>query len=177
LKEIRKGFTAARSLELIPQAVKIFRRVDTFYVWGYPFETMEDFNQTLFQMVTFRMLGARILPSMLSFLPQTPIYMEWGKKGKLEFCPHLLPEFVLTGHEVIRGSSVELPERYRGYFELITGNPDIFPGFYHWDLAGNVLPKLELLQRFGFYLRPEIAAEAKTEGCGAPLPREGVNRN
>jgi hypothetical protein len=36
-----------------------------------------------------------------------------------------------------------------------------FPGFYHWDLAGNVMPKLELLQKFGFYLRPEIAAEAK----------------
>ena len=67
---------------------------------------------------------------------------------------------MLTGHEVIRGSSVEMPEGYRGYFDLITGNPDIFPGFYHWDLAGNVLPKLELLQRFGFYLRPEIAAEA-----------------
>ena len=80
MKEIRKGFTAAQSLELIPQAVKIFRRVDTFYVWGYPFETMEDFNQTLFQMVTFRMLGGGFAKH-VSFLPQTPIYMEWGKKA------------------------------------------------------------------------------------------------
>ena len=73
--------------------------MDAFYVWGFPFETMEDFNQTLFQMVSFRMMGARILPSLLSFLPQTPIYEQWGRNGNLEFCPYLLPEFVLTGHE------------------------------------------------------------------------------
>jgi hypothetical protein len=54
---------------LVPKAVKIFPRVDTFYIWGFPFETMKDFNQSLFQMVTFRMMGARILPSLLSLLP------------------------------------------------------------------------------------------------------------
>jgi radical SAM superfamily enzyme YgiQ (UPF0313 family) len=170
LKEIRKGFTAAECLDLIPKAVRIFPRVDAFYVWGFPFETMEDFNQTLFQMVACRMLGARILPSLLSFLPQTEIFKRWGQNGRLEFCPWLLPEFVLTGHEIVRGSNVELPERYRRYFDLITANPDIFAGFYHYDLAGNVLPKLELLQRFGFYLRPELVAEANPESCGAHSP-------
>lgn len=174
LKEIKKGFTAADCLELIPKAVGIFPRVDAFYVWGFPFETMEDFNQSLFQMVSFRMMGARILPSLLSLLPQTEIYEAWRGKARLEFCPHLLPEFVLTGHEIVRGSRVELPERHRRYFELITANPDIFPGFYHFDLAGNVRPKLELLQHFGFYLRPELAAEANPESCGAHSPAVGV---
>lgn len=171
LKQIKKGFTAAESLALIPKAVGIFPRVDAFYVWGFPFETLEDFNQSLFQMVSFRMMGARILPSLLSFLPQTEVYEQWGRDGRLEFCPHLLPEFVLTGHEIVRGSNVELPERHRCYFDLITANPDIFPGFYHFNLAENVLPKLELLQHFGFYLRPELVAEANTESCGAHSPR------
>ena len=111
-----------------------------------------------------------ILPSLLPFLPQTQIYEQWGRNGQLEFCPHLLPEFVLTGHEIVRGSHVELPEPHRRYFELITASPDIFPGFFHFDLAGNVLPKLELLQRFGFYLRPELVAEANAESCGAHSP-------
>ena len=92
---------------------------------------------------------------------------DWRGKARLEFCPEVLPEFVLTGHEVVRGSGVELPERHRGYFELITAHPDIFPGFHHFDLASNVRPKLELLQRFGFYVRPELAAEADPESCGA----------
>jgi radical SAM superfamily enzyme YgiQ (UPF0313 family) len=167
LKLIKKGFTAAESLDLIPKAVQIFRRVDAFYVWGFPFETMEDFNQSLFQMVSFRTMGARILPSLLCLLPQTPIYESLDPNTRLEFCPWLLPEFVLTGHEVLRGSNVEVPERHRRYFDLILANPDIFPGFFHFDLQGNVLPKLELLRKFGFYLQPELAAEADCESCGA----------
>jgi anaerobic magnesium-protoporphyrin IX monomethyl ester cyclase len=171
LKEIKKGFTAAESLALIPKAVGIFPRVDAFYVWGFPFETLDDFNQSLFQMVSFRMMGARILPSLLCLLPQTGIYETWGRGGRLEFCPYLLPEFVLTGHEVVRGSNVELPERHRRYFDLITAHPDIFPGFFHFDLERNVLPKLDLLRRFGFYTQPELAAEANPESCGAHSPR------
>lgn len=44
----------------------------------------------LFQMVSFRMMGARILPSLLSLLPQTEVYREWSGKATLEFCPYLL---------------------------------------------------------------------------------------
>jgi radical SAM superfamily enzyme YgiQ (UPF0313 family) len=170
LKQIKKGFTAAQTLDVVPKAVAIFPRVDTFFVWGFPFETMEDFHQSLFQMVSFRMMGARILPSLLSLLPQTEVYREWSARAELEFCPYLLPEFVFTGHEVCRGGRIEMPERYAEYFHLITQNADIFPGFYHIDLAGNVLPKLELLRQFGFYPEPEPST-ASAESCGAHSPR------
>jgi len=168
LKEIKKGFTAAEALQVVPPAVEIFPRVDTFYVWGFPFETMEDFHQTLFQMVSLRMLGARILPSLLSLLPQTPLYQEWSKKAKLEFCPYLFPEFVFTGHEVCREGEVEIPARYADYFELIKSNPDIFPGFFHIDLAGNVLPKLALMRQFGFYPEPSHGPSPSGNGQAKP---------
>jgi anaerobic magnesium-protoporphyrin IX monomethyl ester cyclase len=170
LKRIKKDFTAAEALDVVPKAVAIFPRVDTFFVWGFPFETMEDFNQSLFQMVSFRMMGARILPSLLSLLPQTEIFQEYAGRVELEFCPYLFPEFVFTGHEVCRGGRVELPERHADYFDLITANPDIFSGFFHVDLAGNVLPKLELLQQFGFYPEPQ-PTEQSAESCGAHSPR------
>jgi radical SAM superfamily enzyme YgiQ (UPF0313 family) len=137
LKRIRKGFTAAQSLEVVPQAVKIFPRVDAFFVWGFPFETLEDFNQSLLQMVSFRMMGA---------------------------------EFVFTGHEVCRGGDIELPEKYRAYFDLVLASPDVFSGFFHIDLAGNVLPKLALLRQFGFYPVAE-APPPDPESCGAHSPR------
>lgn len=159
LKRIRKGFTAAQSLDVVPKAIPLFGRVDTFFVWGFPFETMDDFNQSLFQMISLRMMGARILPSLLSLLPQTPLYKELAGKVKLEFCPYLLPEFVFTGHEVARGGEVEIPPRHAEYFRLIMDNPDIFPGFFHVDLANNVLPKLALLREFGFY--PEAPARGE----------------
>ncbi len=170
LQRIRKGFTAAEVLALIPKAVEIFPRTDCFFVWGFPFETMDDFNQTLFQMVSFRMMGARILPSLLSLLPQTDIAKEWVPRSRLEFCPYLLPEFVFTGHEVLNAGEVEIPARYHDYFQLIMANPDIFTGFFHIDLQGNVLPKLELLRQFGFYPDPRANAE-KGESCGAHSPR------
>ena len=172
LELTKKGFTAAECLALIPKAVEIFPRVDAFYIWGFPFETMEEFNQSLFQMVSFRMMGARILPSLLSLLPQTEIYREWSPRVALEFCPYLLPEFVFTGHEICHGSQVELPDKYAEYFRLIQDNPDIFPGFFHIDLAGNVLPKLQLLRQFGFYPQPEPhPQDPNTESCGAHSPR------
>jgi len=171
LERIQKGFTAAECLEVVPRAVGIFPRVDAFYVWGFPFESMEDFHQSLFQMVSLRMMGARILPSLLCLLPQTPIYREWAAKVKLEFCPYLLPEFVFTGHEVCQGGEVELPERSLAYFRLIIENPDLFPGFFHIDLAGNILPKLALLRQFGFYPSLEKAEGPAKESCGAHSPR------
>ncbi len=172
LSRVRKGFTSAEVLDLVPRAVEIFARVDAFYVWGFPFETIEDFRQSLFQMVSLRMMGARILPSLLSLLPQTRVYQEAMAEGRrLEFCPWLLPEFVFTGHEVTRGGAVEVPPRYAEYFRLIEENPDIFPGFFHVDLAGNVLPKLALLRQFGFYPEPEAPSPDGAESCGAHSPR------
>jgi anaerobic magnesium-protoporphyrin IX monomethyl ester cyclase len=178
LSQIKKGFTSSQVLDIVPAAIEIFPRVDAFYVWGFPFETMNDFNQSLFQMISLRMMGARILPSLLCLLPQTEIYREWSGRVPLKFCPYLFPEFVFTGHEVCHGGSVEIPESHWDYFELIQQNPDIFPGFFHMDLESNVLSKLKLLRQFGFYPNPAAQSEEQaqngknnTESCGAHSPR------
>ncbi len=68
----------------------------------------------------------------------------------------------------VRGGGVEIPERHRDYFGLIEQNPDIFSGFFHIDLEGNVLPKLQLLRQFGFYPEPD---KANAESCGAHSPK------
>jgi hypothetical protein len=139
---------------------------------------MDDFNQSLFQMISLRMMGARILPSLLCLLPQTEIYREWSGKIPLKFCSYLFPEFVFTGHEVCHGGSVEIPESHKDYFEMIKQNPDIFPGFFHMDFEKNVLSKLMLLRQFGFYPDPSIQTKQSIqnrqnnkESCGAHSPR------
>ncbi len=173
LERTRKGFTPEQSVEVVAEALKRFPRVDAFFVWGFPFETLEDFHQTLFQMISFRLMGARILPSLLCYLPQTRIYEEYKGDPKFTFCPDLLPEYMLTGHEVCHTAAVELDAQHRWVFDLVTRHPQIFPGFYHYDLDGNVRPKLALLQEHGFYGKPathEGHAEG-TESCGAHSPR------
>jgi radical SAM superfamily enzyme YgiQ (UPF0313 family) len=170
LERTRKGFTTQDSIRIISEAVKQFPRVDTFFIWGFPFETMEDFYQSVFQMISFRAMGARVLPNLLCFLPQTDLYAEFRDSDRFEFCPDLFPEYMVTGHEICRGAHVSIEERHRPIFEFIAGNRDIFPGFFHYDLTGNVLPKLALMQEFGFY-PTELKESPDTESCGAHSPR------
>jgi radical SAM superfamily enzyme YgiQ (UPF0313 family) len=173
LERIQKGFRSAEAVEVVADAVSIFDRVDAFYVWGFPFETMDDFHQSVFQMISLRMLGARVLPSLLCFLPQTAIFREHAAGGRgLEFCRELFPEYMVTGHEICKNARVEIDAAHAALFELIAVHPEIFPGFFHFDLRGNVLPKLAVLQELGFY--PADAEELeRTESCGAHSPRVG----
>jgi len=175
LEQTRKGFTAEEAVEVVSKAVTIFDRTDCFYVWGFPFETMDDFYQSVFQMVSFRAMGARILPSMLCLLPQTEIYRTLQDSAQLEFCPELFPEYMLTGHERLRGARCDYPAEHARIFEFVRRNPDIFPGFFHYNLEGNILPKLRVLQEFGFY-GPDRAEVADTDSCGAHSPRVKMAR-
>jgi anaerobic magnesium-protoporphyrin IX monomethyl ester cyclase len=166
----KKGFTAAETVEVVRDACEIFRRTDLFYVWGFPFETMEDFYQSVFQMVSFRMMGARILPSLLCLLPQTEIFREHVDPAALEFAPDLFPEYMITGHEVSRHAHIEIRPEHAAVFELIRQHPDVFPGFFHLGLEHNIRPKLRVLQELGFYPASEQEL-GEMESCGAHSPK------
>jgi anaerobic magnesium-protoporphyrin IX monomethyl ester cyclase len=176
LDRVRKGFTATESIDVVRRATDLFRRVDCFYVWGFPFETMEDFHASVFQMVAFRMMGARILPSLLCLLPQTEIFREEVEAEDLEFAPDLLPEYMITGHEVSRFAHVEIRPEHAAVFDFIRAHPDVFPGFFHVGLETSIRPKLRVLQELGFYPASEEELEAM-ESCGAhsphPPPQDG----
>lgn len=170
LQMIKKGFSASNAVEVISQAQKIFPRVDAFYVWGFPFETLDDFHQTVFQMVMFRMMGVRILPSLLCLLPQTELFIENQAKYSLDFCPELFPEYMITGHEISTSGKFKIADQHQDKYSFIKENPDIFPGFFHMDLQNNILPKLAIMRKFGFY--PLETDTASTESCGAHSPRQ-----
>lgn len=171
LKLIKKGFSAADAVSVVSAAVKIFPRVDAFYVWGFPEETMDDFHQSVFQMVMFRMMGARILPSLLCLLPQTELFVENSKHHNLEFCAELFPEYMITGHEISASDKFSIEGKHADKYDFIKEHPDIFPGFFHFDLDTNILPKLAVMRKFGFY--PE-AEQDNTESCGAHSPRQAA---
>jgi len=176
LEITRKGFTTDQAVDVVSRACEIFRRVDAFYVWGYPFETMEDFYQSVFQMVSFRMMGARVLPSLLCLLPQTEIYKQYVNPSELEFAPDLLPEYMVTGHEVSRHAHMEIRPEHASVFEFIRSHPDIFPGFFHLGLETRIRPRLRVLQEFGFYPASEEEL-AQMESCGGHSPNIGDRRN
>ncbi len=180
LQKTRKGFDREQAIEIVSEAVKIFPRVDCFFIWGFPFETMDDFLQTLFLMISFRLMGARVLPSLFCMLPQTDIYKEVGGKLKMEFSPTLLPEYMRTGHEVIHTGKISTTEVHPELFDFISRNPDMFPGFFLHDIAGNVFPKFRILQEHGFYSRAQRSGletsplqkiATDLDSCGGHSPR------
>ena len=120
-------------------------------------------------------MGTRVLPSLLCFLPQTEIYREFAGSDRLEFCPDLFPEYMVTGHEICRGARVDVADEHRHIFDFINENQDLFPGFFHYDLERNVLPKLETLRQFGFYPLAEQIEEQDPESCGAHSPRTAIS--
>lgn len=183
LEKVTKGFTSVEALQVVSEAAKVFPNVDTFFIWGFPFETMEQFYQTVFLMNSFRMMGVRVLPSLLCYLPQTKIYQEVDKE-KLEFSYEMIPEYMITGHETCSGFSIQIDDQYRFIYDFILENRDIFPGFFHYDIEHNIKPKLDVLTEFEFYR--SIVQYESTESCGAhspklkperkdtPLPYDGV---
>lgn len=172
LEKTKKGFTAAQAMDVLSIASGIFPGVDAFYMWGFPFETMDEFQKNLMHMLSARAMGVRILPSLVSYLPQTDLYNELRGNVEFEFCPELFPEYMLTGHEICVGGRMEIIGAHRGIYEFIDDHPEIFPGFFHVDVEGNVLPKYRLLQKFGFYTlegRTELLG-SDVECCGAHQP-------
>jgi anaerobic magnesium-protoporphyrin IX monomethyl ester cyclase len=154
LRQVTKGFTARQASEVIALSAQIFPEVDAFFIWGFPFETMGDFYKSVFQMTLFRNWGVRVLPCLLSFLPQTAIYRDYlaGRYGgKLHFRPDLTPEYVVTGHETSSAGRISISAEQQPLFDFIAAHTDLFPGFLQWEPETNVQPKLEILRDLGFY--------------------------
>ncbi len=172
LKETNKGFTPEMAVNVVSRATQLFPRVDTFFIWGYPEETLDDFYQSLFQMISFRLMGARVLPSLLCMLPQTELYRSLtpAQRDGLEFSEALLPEYVITGHEVCEVGAISIAEQHRAFFDFIQQHKDLFPGFFLHDVEENIRPKLTILQEHGFYTRAEREL-TELDSCGAHSPR------
>lgn len=152
LERVVKGFSFRDALRVVTEAVKIFPSVETFFIWGFPFEEMEDFYQTTLQMARFRQMGVTVLPSLLSLLPQTALYDEvrTGRyRGELTLVRELVPVYTVTGHEVLEGAGNTVPDRYRPYYDFIEAHPEVFPGFFLFDYESNVLPKYAALEQMG----------------------------
>ncbi|MCK5202034.1 MAG: hypothetical protein KAR21_26965, partial [Spirochaetales bacterium] len=136
------------------------------------FETMEQFYQTVFLMNSFRMLGVRVLPSLLCYLPQTEIYQEVDKE-KLEFSYEMIPEYMITGHETCSGFGMQIEGKDQYIYDFILQHRDLFPGFFHYDFEHNIKPKLEVLTEFGFDLEQAIGIVSESCGAHSPQVRSG----
>ena len=97
------------------------------------------------------MMGARIVPLLFCWLPQSDLHQRAEEPRGREFAPDLLPESLASGIEVYHHSNIKIETRHRYVYDFIQANPDLFPGYFHVDLETNIRPKLRILQELGFY--------------------------
>lgn len=146
LATIRKGFTIEKAFEVTRQSVKHFPSVHASFIWGYPFETVAAFEETISWVERFDDAGATVLLFEYAPLPGSALYR--AHRQGLKFSRSDYSIFVVTGHEVLNGDgSYSVRPAWEAMYRLIEGHPEIFSGFYHYESA-ELLKMKQRLERY-----------------------------
>jgi len=124
LKLISKQFTSAEAERVVLESAQILPKVHTSYMWGFPFETMDDFFATMLVLTRDMQLdNVRPQITLLTPLPASLLAQEYS--ASLAFSP-----------DWQRGVS-QLPgdrlQRYPELVRLIDEHPRVFTSFYHYE--------------------------------------------
>jgi radical SAM superfamily enzyme YgiQ (UPF0313 family) len=110
-------------MPVLKLSAQYFERIEASFIWGYPFETLDDFDRTLELAAEASMLAPKVNVQlhMLSPLPLSPLYREFD--GNL-----LVPEesdrrWLLLPPLLLEPSASVVAD-------FVRRAPDIHPGFY-----------------------------------------------
>ncbi len=145
LERIQKGFTIEHAYEVSAKSVEFFPSVHVSFIWGYPFETVEDFEETLEWITRFEQAGVTVLLFEYSPLPGSPLYRE--HRDKLIFSKDHYSTYVITGHEQVRPKGYVADSAFDPVYDLIVNHPTIFSGFYHYE-STEELAKRQRLEHY-----------------------------
>ena len=136
LKRIDKHVTRAMAEEVISEAQHFFS-VNAFFVWGFPFESMDDFRATIEMILQLSDQGVAPIIYVLSALPSSRIYREY--RDQLKF------------HREVWDADwpvhLSNPASREQVARLIESHPSVFPGFYSCD--PRILEKLHIMRELG----------------------------
>jgi anaerobic magnesium-protoporphyrin IX monomethyl ester cyclase len=130
LLRIMKQFTIEKAYEMTALSVRHFPSVHVSFIWGYPFENVREYLETLKQVQRFQDLGATTLLFELSPLPGSPLYQQY--RDDLVFREEDYSFYVLGGFETVTAERFETNGEFSSIYDLIRGHPDIFSGFYRY---------------------------------------------
>lgn len=141
LKMIKKEISTAQVIEVTKKSQNFFRQIALSYIWGFPFEELDDFYQTFFMITYFSRLGLRVHFSRLSLLPQAQLTLQYGD-SLLPLHESLELENILEGISLFRDAGGHNEE----LLFLIANHPKIFTNFY-WVYTPHVYEKVNFISR------------------------------
>lgn len=118
-------------------------------IMGFPYETLDDFTETLLLAVYSAARGAQPQMAVLSPLPQAPLTTARGYP--IEFEPDLVSGMVFSEYTA-SARETTLAALTPEVCDLIRSDPRIFSAFYHFK-DGRIREKLELAGRYGLTRR------------------------
>jgi len=138
LKIIRKGYTIQEAKKTVGKALEQIPNVATSFIWGFPFETFEDFLSTVKLSLSLQERGANKVLNILTPIPNTPLYDKY--KSKLKYHPYkLTPSYIWPKIFCI-------PRKHkRALISLIKRNPEVFPCYYTY-MASNLERKVDYIK-------------------------------
>jgi radical SAM superfamily enzyme YgiQ (UPF0313 family) len=141
LQKINKKFTIEQASKIVKKTTQ-YTDVETSYIWGYPFETLEDFYDTL--MVVYHQIKMpHVKPrlALLSPLPKSAIFLEYNHIIKFPDNPEIARYLAfLPGREKLLD--------YPDVVALVKKYPELFPSFYYFS-HDSFEQKLELIENMG----------------------------
>lgn len=132
LTAIHKGFPVETGRRAALLAHRFISIVQTSFVWGFPFETWEDFYDTLMIMAYLAAKGVCVKANVLTPLPFSRLFRELS--GSMIFLPDYSPQLHLAEY-ALDSEPVHLIRDY----------PRIFPCFHVYDTP-SLTAKYDLLR-------------------------------
>lgn len=128
LRSLGKDFTPIEARSKITLAMEYIDSIYTSYIWGLPFETLDDFYDTMFfVMEDFNRRKIRPFLTLLTPYPSTILLKEY--RHKLNF----LENNRYNGVSFLNG---EYLSKYPELKRFVLKHPDVFPMFYYFDQPG-----------------------------------------
>ena len=131
LKKIKKGFTIEKAIEILLLSKKYIKKIIASFIFLYPFETIEDFRNTLLLKTYLESKKICVELNQLTPIKNSEIYSEYKKQLRLFYKKRC------TFH-------LSLNDMPKECVRLIKNNPSIFYFYYLYNFKDlNKILKLE----------------------------------
>lgn len=121
LAKAGKRLTIDVALSAVAKTVKRGIKVYASFIWGYPFETLDDLHETALAIATCKSYGVNTQLHLLAPVPQSPVYEKY--RTTIRFDPELISDIVMV-------SPIPRIETYKKRFEHC---PVIMVPFHYFD--------------------------------------------
>lgn len=121
LRKLRKGFNATQALSSIDLAARYIPLVTASFIWGFPYETLSDFQETReLYLRLAKIKNVKLQLYELTPFANAPIYREFSSQLHLDLDVRYVTD--LNGVHLIDSNELA----------IIKEHPQIFPNFYRF---------------------------------------------